>query len=188
MIPTSLNASSAKEARRFHATREVAENGLLAVGAAFLPLAVHAYGATVDTTWRLASAGFIFLWVLVFAAHMWRRRRVAREGFRTEPIQTALFTVLIASGLGLLLVNTLVGGDTSGARYVTALLLFLAIVGLLFVYATFSGLENHPPSNERPRGSGGAARRRDPPVILIVDRTLRDKRIVRKRTLPASGR
>ncbi len=32
-------ASSAKETRRFYATREVAENGLLAVGAAFLPLA-----------------------------------------------------------------------------------------------------------------------------------------------------
>ncbi len=138
------SASSAKEARRFHATREVAENGLLAVGAAFLPLAVHAYGATVDTTWRLASEGFILLWVLGLFVHMWRRRRVAREGFRTEPIQTALFTVLIASGLGLLLVNALVGGDTSGARYVTALLLFLAIVGLLFVYATFSGSENPP--------------------------------------------
>ena len=138
------SASSVKEAMRFHATREVAENGLLAVAAAFLPLAVHAHGATVETTWRLASAGFIFLWVLGLATHAWRRRHVSREALRTEPIQTVLFTVLHASGLGLLLVNTLVGGDTSGARYVTALLLFLAIVGLLFVYATFSGSENPP--------------------------------------------
>ena len=141
-ILRSRSASSAKEARRFYATREVAENGLLAVGAAFLPLAIHAYGATIDTTWRLASAGFLFFWGLVLGVHMWRRRGVAREGFRTEPIQTALFTVLIAGVAGLLMVNILVGGDSSGARYVTAVLLFLAIVGLLFVYATFSDSEN----------------------------------------------
>ena len=138
------SATSARESRRFHSTRDVAEIGLVAVGAAFLPLAIHAYGTTIDTTWRLGSAGFLFLWGLGFGSSMWRRRGVAREGFRTEPILTALFTVLIAAELGLLIVNILVGGDASGARYVTCVLLLLAMAGLLFVYATFSGSENPP--------------------------------------------
>ena len=138
------SASSAKETRRLYSMRDVAEIGLVAVGASFLPLVIHTYGAGPETTWRLASAGVLALLSLGLGSSMWRRRTVTLDGFQTEPIQTAIVLVLNVCGMGLLSINILVGGSTSGARYTTAVLLSLALAGVLFVNATFSNSANRP--------------------------------------------
>ena len=140
----SQSPATGREARRILSIRDVAEGGLVATGGAFLPLAIHAYGATVITTWRLASAAFLLLMGLHMASSIWRRRGVAREGIRAEPVRSAIFTLLTTSGPALLLINALHGGDASGARYLTSVMIVLAVVGLLFIYATFSNTPHRP--------------------------------------------
>ena len=124
--------------RRFLAMRDVAQIGLQAVGASFLPLAIDAYGASPDLTWRIGSAAFLVVWGLGFGHAMRSRQQLDPIEFRSEPIRNAVYATLNLSGVGLLLFNVLLGGPGSGARYATAVLLILAIAGLRFLAAAFS--------------------------------------------------
>jgi hypothetical protein len=134
---------SLEETRRFYSMRDVAEIGLVSVFTSLLPLAIHAFGASPDATWRIGSASFLALGVLAASASLWRR-----GGWlvllRSEPIQTVLLLPLQLGALGLMLVNLLTGGPGSGARYVAAVLLALAGAGLLFVNATFNSARDQP--------------------------------------------
>ena len=130
--------------RRFHAMRDVAEIGLLAVGASFLPLAIHAYGAGADLTWQIASAAYLVLGVLGLGIAIWRRQRLDPTEFRSEPIRNAMNGMLNVVGFGLLLFNLFVGGPGSGARYTTVVLLLLAIAGVQFLAAAFSNPPDPP--------------------------------------------
>ena len=118
--------------------RDVAQIGLQAVGASFLPLAIDAYGASPDLTWRIGSAAFLALWGLGLGLAIRSRQQLDPNEFRSEPIRNAVNATLNVSGVGLLLFNVLLGGPGSGARYATAVLLILAIAGLQFRAATFS--------------------------------------------------
>ncbi len=53
------STGSMNEPRRVYSMRDVAEIGLHAVFMSFLPLVIHVFGASADTTWRVASAGFL---------------------------------------------------------------------------------------------------------------------------------
>ncbi len=126
---------------------DVAEIGLGAVFSAFLPLVIHAFGASTDTTWLVASAGFLAASSLSAGASFWRRGNWL-DGARSEPIQTVITMPLQLSALGLVLANFAAPGPSSGARYVAAILLSLAIGGVLFVNATFNTADA-PPDGRR---------------------------------------
>ena len=66
------------------------------------------------------------------------------DGFRAEPLQTILVTPLQLAGVGLMSINLLLGGPSSGARHVAAILSALAVGGVLFVNATFKSSEDRP--------------------------------------------
>ncbi len=115
--------------------RDVAQIGLQAVGASFLPLAIDAYGASPDLTWRIGSTAFLALWGLGLGHAIRSRQQLDPYEYRIEPIRNAVYATLNLSGVGLLLFNVLLGGPGSGARYATAVLLILAIAGLRFLAA-----------------------------------------------------
>ncbi len=117
--------------------RDVAEIGLQAVGASFLPLVLHAYGASPDVTWRIGSAAFVAVWGTGLGLAIRSRQQLDPDEFRSEPIRNAVNGTLNAGGAGLLLFNVFLGGPGSGARYATAVLLMLAIAGLQFLAASF---------------------------------------------------
>ncbi len=131
--------------RRFHAMRDVAQIGLQAVAASFLPLAIHAYGASPDVTWRVGSAAFLVLSGLgIGQAVRSRLQHSDSYEFQNEPIRNAVLVTLNVGGAGLLLFNILLGGPGSGARYATAVLLMLVIAGLQFLAAAFSAPPDPP--------------------------------------------
>ncbi len=136
-------AGSTKEALSRYSMRDVAEIGLAGVFMSFLPLVIHAFGASPETTWRVGSTSCLAVSLFCAGASSWRRGSWL-EGFRSEPIQTVLVTPLQLVIIGLLLVNILAGGPSSGARYVMAVLLALAVAGVLFVNATFNSTEDRP--------------------------------------------
>ena len=118
--------------------RDVASIGLQAVGGSFLPLVIHAYGASPDVTWRIGSAAFLVLSGLgIGQAVRSRLQHLDSYEFQSEPIRNAVLVTLNVGGAGLLLFNVLLGGLGSGARYVTAVLLVLAVAGLQFLAAAF---------------------------------------------------
>ncbi len=89
--------------------RDVAQIGLLAVGASFLPLAIHAYGASPDVTWRIGSAAFVAVWGLGLGLAIRSRQQRDPDEFRNEPIRNAVNATLNVVGVGLLLFNVFLG-------------------------------------------------------------------------------
>jgi hypothetical protein len=130
--------------RRRYAMRDVAEIGLQAVAGSFLPLAINAYGASPASTWRLASAGFLAYAALGLGFALRRAPIRILDLLRTEPIRNGVIMLLNFGLIGLLLFNAFLGGAGSGARYVTAVMLLLAIAGHQFLDATFRGHDDLP--------------------------------------------
>ncbi len=135
------STGSAEETRRFYSMRDVAEIGLGAVFASFLPLVIHAFDASPDTTWRVGSACFLGLSVLG-AGSSFRRRGSWVDGVRAEPIQTVMVLPLQLGSIALMAFNLVAGGPGSGARYIAAVLMMLGVAGVLFVNATFDSAED----------------------------------------------
>ena len=130
--------------RRFHAMRDVAQIGLQAVAAAFLPLAIHAYGASPDVTWRIGSAAYLVVSGLGLGFAVRARLRRDPGEFRSEPIRNAVNAMFNVGVIGLLLFNVVFGGPAAGARYATALLLNLGIAGVQFLAAAFGTPPDSP--------------------------------------------
>ena len=137
------STGSMEEARSLYSMRDVAEIGLHAVLMSFLPLVIHAFGASPETTWRVGSASFLAVGVFSAGASL-RRRGGWLEGLRSEPILFVLLLPLQLGAIGLTSVNLVAGGPGSGARYVGAILLALACAGVVFVNATFNSVEDPP--------------------------------------------
>ncbi len=134
---------SLDETRRFHSMRDVAEIGLVCVFASLLPLVIHAFVASPEAIWRIGSASFLALGVPSAGASFWRRGGLL-VSLRAEPIQTAIRMPPLLGAVGLMLVNLFAGGPGSGARYVAAVLLSLAVGGVVFVHATFNTAKDRP--------------------------------------------
>jgi hypothetical protein len=125
---------------RFLASRDVAEIGLIAVAAAFLPMALYAHGWGLEVCWRVASLGLSAAWLGSLGVAV---RRRMREGVATPgPALVGVLLTLGVVGNGLLLANTFAPGPGSGARYITALLVFLVLAGILFIIATFTDADD----------------------------------------------
>ena len=131
---------SVESKRRFEAIRNVAEMSLLAVGASFLPIVVHAYGWGVGDTWRISSLLFALAWLLFMGSAIVRRRLI------DAPILNQVFSSAVicatAIALGLLLYNIAFATTGAGARYATAVLILLGLTGALFVWAVFRPRSN----------------------------------------------
>ncbi len=135
-ILSSRGSETSSQDRNFFSTRDVAELGLLAIAASFLPLTIHAYFVAADAVWQMASAGLLLLWGLGLGASVWRQRGILRK---VSVARLALILGCNLAGLGLLIANLFMRGGSSGGRYVTAVLLLLVLAGLQFVSATFDG-------------------------------------------------
>lgn len=130
--------------RRFHSMRDVAQIGLQAVAASFLPLAIHAYGASPALTWRTASAAFLALWATGLGFAIKGRLSRDPDEFRVKRVRIAINGALNVTGGGLLLFNIALAGPGSGARYASAVLLLLAIAGIQFLDAAFGTPPDSP--------------------------------------------
>jgi hypothetical protein len=133
------SSDTTEDDRSVSPMRDVAEIGLTAVGASFLPLVINDFGASPETTWRLASAT-VFVAGIVGAGFSIRRQRAAI----LRDSRYALIGILNLGSFGLLLSNVLVVGPTSGARYSAVVLLVLTVAGVLFVSTTFRRSRNPP--------------------------------------------
>ena len=138
LVVSVFRPESSKDAVRMGSLRDVAEIGLSAIAASFLPYVLHQLGLSLDAVWRLAS---LVMGLGGLVAASFGLRRFSRLGgalpWRTAPglaLASGLVSIL---GSALLWWNVAVPGPLSGARYVIALLLLLATAGLLFVFAAF---------------------------------------------------
>jgi len=124
---------------RFYSVRDVAQTGLIATGASFLPFAIQAYGWTSTATWRAASAALLVAWVAGAASGIRRRLRTQHVGeqLRGRRVPAVLGAGMATAGVILLGYNVAVPGPSSAARYVTAVLLILGVASITFMLATF---------------------------------------------------
>lgn len=138
LVVSVFKPTSAADAVRMGSLRDVAEIGLSAIAAAFVPYVLHVFGESVESVWRtssglLAIGGFVFF-LLGFL-------RFSRLGgappWRTAPGLAVSTGTLAFSGSVLLWWNVLAPSPNSSARYILALLLLLAMAGLIFVFAAF---------------------------------------------------
>jgi hypothetical protein len=98
-------------------------------------LLVYEYGIAVDRTWVVAS--FVCLFPAAIAPIVSWRQVGVQVSFNAEPLRTVSSLALNVIMVSILLSNLILPGPTSGVRYVTVVLLLLALVGLVFVGATF---------------------------------------------------
>jgi len=133
-ILSSTRSGTSSQDRSFFSTRDVAELGLLAIAASFLPLTIHAYSVAAESIWQMASAGLLLLWGLGLGSSVWRQRGILRK---VSVARIALIFGCNLAGLGVLIANLFTRGGSSGGRYVTGVLLLLVLAGLQFVSATF---------------------------------------------------
>jgi hypothetical protein len=138
LVVSVFKPTSAADAVRMGSLRDVAEIGLSAIAAAFAPYVLHVFGASAESVWRtssllLAIGGFVF-----FLLGFLRFSRIGgAPPWRTAPALAFSSGSLALSGSVLLWWNVLAPSRLSGSRYVLALLLLLAMAGLIFVFAAF---------------------------------------------------
>jgi hypothetical protein len=135
MVAGVLRPESSSETRRFFRFRHVAEVSLAVVLVSFLPLLVHEYGVSADKTWFIASS--ICLVPASIAPFVSWSQVGVQASYHAEPLRTATSLTLNVVMVSLLLSNLILPGPTSGVRYVTTILLLLALAGLVFLGATF---------------------------------------------------
>ena len=143
MVAGVLRPESHSGMRRFFRFRHVAEMSLGSVVASFLPLFIHAYGTSHNTTWFFASA-LVLIPGIVGPIVNWREVGVSAS-YNAEPARTVVSLALCAVGIILPVSNLVHAGPSSGARYSTVVASLLALAGLTFIGATF-GTSKEPPA------------------------------------------
>ena len=136
MVVSVLRPDSGNRAERWFTLRDVAEIGLISAAASIIPLAVHAYGGAANTTWRIASGLFAVLWISGMSLAIRRRLPHFKVVLTKGPVSVAVWLLLFVM-MGLLGSNLAHPSSDSGARYVTAVTLGLAVAGLTFLWAAF---------------------------------------------------
>jgi len=134
LLKTEVSASDL----RFHTIRDVAEIGLIVIGAGLFPLTVYAYGVTPGTVWRLSSLLMTLAWLISFIFAQIRFRQAGSVALLDRnPVWAVMALGIVVAGNGLLWWNVATSGPLAGARYITSLLLLLTIAGVMFINATF---------------------------------------------------
>jgi hypothetical protein len=138
LVVSVFRPESSSDAVRMGSLRDVAEIGLSAIAASFAPYVFHVFDFSSEAIWRASSLLFA---LGGFVAFYLGYRRFSRLGgappWRTAPLFALASGVLTLLGSGLLWWNVLSPSARSGPRYVLALLLLLALAGLIFVFAAF---------------------------------------------------
>ena len=145
MVVGLLRADSGSRVR-FYSIRDVAETGLITVGAALLPALIHGFGPSADLTWRFASLAFSLTWLtsLFFGV-----RRFSRSGFLRDVPKFLWFGPSASPIANLMLWWNVIHPDAlAGARYAVALVVLLAFAGISFIAATFHGRGGQPASED----------------------------------------
>jgi hypothetical protein len=138
LVVSVFKPSTASDAVRMGSLRDVAEIGLSAIAGSFAPYLLHAFDVPPASVWRLSSLLVVLGGAVAFTLGF---RRFSRLG-GAPPWKTAPALSLSSGSLAictsvLLSWNVLVPGPLSGSRYILALLLLLAMAGLIFVFAAF---------------------------------------------------
>jgi len=145
LVVSVFKPESSGEAVRMGSLRDVAELGLSAIAASFLPYVLQQLGLSLDAIWRAASLALALGGVLAFSFGF---RRFTQAGgglpWKTAPVVATSVGAVAVAGMLLLWVNVLAPSELSGARYVVAILLMLATAGLLFVFAAFGPRSGAP--------------------------------------------
>jgi hypothetical protein len=139
LVVSVFRSESATDAVRSGSLRDVAEIGLSAIAASFMPYVLHQFELSLESVWRLSS---LLLAIGGLVAFLLGSRRFSRTGgalpWRIAPALSVASGSLSLIGSTLLWWNVFVPGPHSDSRYVVALLLLLAMAGLIFVFAAFS--------------------------------------------------
>jgi hypothetical protein len=127
---------------RFLSIRDVAEVGLISVGAGLLPSAIRGFGLSLASTWRISSALLSLAWVASAVVGVNRFRRAGILGDIPQFLGVA--PLISLAGNALIWWNVVLAGDSAGSRYVLSALLLLAFAGLSFVAGAFHGRDDGP--------------------------------------------
>lgn len=142
LVVSVFRPESPSEAVRTGSLRDVAEIGLGAIAGSFAPYALRVFELPLETVWRLSSLMFALAGFVAFAFGFLRFSRLGgAPPWRTAPALAASCGVLSIAGTLMLWWNVFVPDPLSGPRYVLALLLLLAMAGLIFVFAAFRRAE-----------------------------------------------
>lgn len=112
--------------------RDVAEIGLGAVAASFLPLVLSEFGVAPPATWVVASAAIVLFGLVGIFFSRRRQGHAVPRG----PAEWAVGGVNFVS-MALLLSNIFAPGPSSGARYSAVVLLLLVVASIIFVTTAF---------------------------------------------------
>ncbi len=137
MVAGVLRSQSHDEQARLFTLRDVAEIGLIGAVMSAFPLVVHAYGVSVDSTWRLASGTHGAWSVVAIAASVPRRGPDPLSILRRHWFIMSLVSGLVLSNFVLIGMNLAAPSPASGARFVTCMLLGLTQAGVMFLLAAF---------------------------------------------------
>jgi len=138
MVVSVLRPASTEEQIRALAIRDVAEIGLIVLAGALAPLAVGLFPIAEPSMWRACSFGLSLAMLACFSFSQVRFRRLGLTLRGSANVALAVvFIGLTVAGNLLLWWNIISPSGAINARYVVALLFFLAIAGGLFVEATF---------------------------------------------------
>jgi len=145
MVAGAIGARSEGERLRLFTFRDVAEVGLICAVMSSVPLVIHAFGTSADSTWRVSS-GIEFAWQAVSIGFTAGRRGPALLPFiKRHRVTLTLTTAVAIANFVLLAINVVSPGPYSGARYLACMLLLLLQAGTLFIWAAF-GMENGEPA------------------------------------------
>ena len=152
LLVTALRQSGQDDAFRHIMLRDVAQAGLLVIGAALGALGLLAFELSAGVVWRASSAGMIVGIFLARRSTISRIKAVTPDG--SHPIHLTgrffpQFNVVVAVAmLTLLAWNVVSPGPRAEARYLWACLLLLAHSAVLFLSAAFVMPAGDQPSVE----------------------------------------
>jgi hypothetical protein len=141
LLVTALRVSDRDDAFRHIMLRDVAQAGLIVIGAALGTFALVAFELSAGFVWRASSAGLMI--AMFFARRSTVSRIEAVDSDVPHPVHlTGRFfphfnVILVMAMLTLLFWNVIAPGPRAEARYLLALLLLLTHSAVLFIGAAF---------------------------------------------------
>ncbi len=141
LLVTALRESDQDDVFRHIMLRDVAQAGLLVIGAALGAFALLAFEVADGLVWRVSSGGLMVAIFLVRKSTVSKITSVAPDASHPVHLTGRFFpqfnVALVMTILTLLSWNVLAPGPRAEARYLLALLLLLTHSAVLFVSAAF---------------------------------------------------
>jgi hypothetical protein len=141
LLVTALRVSDRDDVYRHLMLRDVAQSGLIVIGAALGAFALLTFDFGASFTWRLASAGLIVANLLARRSTISKVEAVDPDISHPVHLTGRFFPhfniILVIVMMTLLAWNVVAPGPQAEARYLLAILLLLCHSGVLFISAAF---------------------------------------------------